>query len=149
MTRRLKIARALNATGCALFTLYGLVSALLSKRVSAYLFHADTGADFAALGPELQGFAAATVVTVGLLGAGLAVASGILFWLGFTHRLRPALIAAVLGGGIGLGGLITVHLDQRAWILFILDNVFLNLIGAGFTVAGKEMLEILRGQEKV
>ena len=148
MSRRIRLAAILAVAGCAAFTGYGIFAAVFSDAVALYQYRASTGQDFQALASEVQAFSSSTVLLVGLLGAGLAICSGTLFWLGYSRRLRLALILAVVGGGLGLAGLITVHLNQRAWILFIADNVFLNLIGAGFTVGGKEILEIIRGKSE-
>jgi len=146
MSRRIRIAAWLAVAGCAGFTGYGILAAVFSDSVALYQFRSSTGGDFRALAAEVQAFSSSTVLVVGLLGAGLAICSGALFWLGYSRRFRLALVLAIVGGGLGLAGLITVHLNQRAWILFIVDNVFLNLIGLGFAVGGKEILEIIRGK---
>ena len=121
---------------------------MFSGPTAGYQFHALSGEDFQGLSDDAREFGSVLVMLIGLLGAGLALCSGALFWLAFFRGVRLAFFAALIGGTLGLAGLLTIHLEQRAWVLFIIDNVCLNMIGIGFTIAGREILDFALARNK-
>lgn len=144
MSKRMKITAWMVVVGCALFLLYGVGTGVMSEEIAKYQFGCAVGEDFSVLQESHAKFAVSLVLIVGMMGAGLAFASGVLFYIGFFRRMRWAVICAIVGGAMGLAVLITIHLDQRAWILFVIDNVCLNVIGIGFGVGGKNFIDFLK-----
>jgi hypothetical protein len=127
-----------------MFLLYGVGTAVLSETIAKYQYHCATAGDLSNLSEADTKFVVSLVLLVGMMGAGLALTSGVLFYLGLFKQIRETVICAILGGAMGLAVLITIHLDQRAWILFIIDNVCLNVIGIGFGVGGKDFINFLK-----
>ncbi len=146
MSGRLKVCAWMIMCGCFLFVVYGVLAAVLNEIIAAYQYGAFTGKEFQEQPEEMQSFCSILVMLIGLLGAGLAVASGALFWLGLSRRLRSAFLAGLIGGALGLAGLIIVHMDQKAWILFAADNICLFFISTGITIATREILDLIRGK---
>jgi len=146
MTGRVRLGIRLIVTGCFLFMLYGILAAFFSEQVAAYEYHCSTGADFHALADEVRAFSSSAIVVVGLMGAGLAICSGALFWLGLSRRIRPAFILGFIGGTTGVASLSNVHIHQKAWSMFIIDNICLVFIAIGMTIATGYITELIRGK---
>jgi len=146
MTKRTKIALYLILTGIILFFIYGLSAGILGEDFAIYHYRAFTQKDLSAQDEELFSLAVLLTRLIGFLGAGLAISSGALFWLGFHKRLGLAFIMAILAGAVGLTALFTIHLDSRAWALFIADNLCLGLISLGLNLSGREIYQIIRAR---
>jgi hypothetical protein len=149
MTGRTRLGTWLIISGCFLFMLYGIAAGIFSEPIAAYQYHTfTTGKDFHVLADEVRAFSSASIVVVGLMGAGLAICSGTLFWLGLSRRIRPALILGLIGGTIGVASLSNVHIHQKAWLMFMVDNICLLFIIIGMTIATKDVLELIRGKKE-
>jgi hypothetical protein len=146
MTGRLRIGTWMIAAGCFLFTVYGIGAAVFSEPIAAYQYQAAGSGDLHALPDAIQEFSSVLVMIIGLLGAGLAICSGALFWLGLSRGIRGAFLAGLIGGAIGLTGLLVTHLHHSAWFLFIADNLCLFFIGTGITIATREIFDLVRGK---
>jgi hypothetical protein len=140
----MKIAAWLLYAGCAVFFIYGMSVVFLSELTAAYNYEAAMGKSFSDLSGEAQEMMSDMVMLIGLLGAGLSICSGALFWYGLSQRNRWLFLLGVVGGAFGVASLLTIHLDQKAWVLFIVDNVCFTFINLGFMAGGRELLDFIR-----
>lgn len=148
MSVKMKRAAWLICSGCGLFFVYGMTVVFMSEVVAAYNLNAVGGGSLAGLGEGARGFMSDSVMLLGLEGAGLSICSGALFWIGLSQRKRWIFVTALIGGAFGVASLLTVHMAQKAWVLFIADNVCLNVIGLGFMLGGKELRDFILGRDE-
>ncbi len=146
MSRRMRISSRLTVAGFFLFALYGILAAVFREQIAVYQYHAFSGEDLRALAEVTQHFAFDQVLLVGLMGAGLAICAGALVWLGITRRLGLAFILGLVGGAVGVAPLMTIHISQSAWIMFIVDNACLVWITIGLTIGMREIPQLFRGK---
>jgi len=142
VSRRILISARLMAFGCFLFVIYGIVAAVFSAPIAVYEYSALSGGDLMALPETVRQLAGSMIFRIGLLGAGLSICAGTLFWIGLTRKIAPAFFAGLIGGLLGLGPLSGAHMQQGAWFMFIADNICLLWIGLGFLIGGKGIFDL-------
>ncbi len=143
MEKRLRWASRWIQAGCFLFFLYGIFASIFAREISLYQFTAFSGETN--LDNQALEFSQSLVLIIGLMGAGLALASGILFRVGIQTRSRLLFLSGLISGAIGVFVLLTVHLHQRAWLLFIADNVCLTVLSIGLNLGAREIFNLIRG----
>jgi len=146
MSRRMRISSRMIVAGCSLYAVYGILAAVFRESIAVYQYRAFSGGDLGTLVESSQHFTFDLVLLVGLLGAGLSICAGALFWLAFTRRLGSAFILVLVASFVGLAPLSTVHMAQGAWILFMVDGICLAPIAVGLLFGIREIPKIFRGK---
>ncbi len=144
MEKRLKRASWLIQSGCLLFFVYGILASIFAEQISLYQFQAFAGSKSAGIDGKAGEFVQILIVIIGLLGAGLALASGALFRVGISRRLGVEFICGLIAGAVGVVSLLTIHLQGRSWLLFIADNICFTPINIGLMVGGRELFKIFK-----
>ena len=148
MSDKMKKATWMICSGCALFFVYGMTVVFFNEAAASYNFQAASGGSFEALDEGSREFLAESIMLLGFQGAGLSICSGVLFWIGLVRRQRWIFLTALIGGSFGVASLLSVHLAQKAWLLFIADNVCLNALGLGFMFGGKDLRDFILGRSE-
>jgi len=144
MSRRLWISSRMLLVGFVLFAVYSILAAVFREQIAVYQYGTFTGEDLQGLAEATRHFAFDQVLLASLMGAGLSICCGGLVWLGLTRRLTWAFLAGLVGGSLGLVPLMTVHIHQASWIMFIADNACLIWITLGLTIGMREIPQSFR-----
>lgn len=146
MTKKMRITAWFFCLGCVMFFIYGILVAIFNEAVAANQYQAFSGESFETMEEEARAFISSSFIVIGLMGAGLSICSGVLFWRGLSLRVRWVFLLGLIGGILGVASLINIHFSQKAWFLFIVDNICLTFINLGFIIGGKELLDFFRGK---
>ncbi len=137
---KLEKSAKLFSVGLVLLFLYSMAFALFPDTMAQYTLQHFVKGNPVAANPVYMNLLVNHVRIIGFMGAGLILLTSYAVWTGLRKGEKLSLFAIVIGGGLGIGILITEHMILRTWPLFIAENIGLAPIGSALGIAVSEIL---------